>query len=379
MNVLIVHPCKGFYGGAEVVVSKLVEGLWKRDYKCRVVLKDAPSDWSLTDKRLRYVVNTHSWYDFAKEIRKSAEEADVINVHNFPASLIAGTLTHAPIVWYCNEPPEMFTNIQRKPIELFHRHLVRSSRMRVAVADVLNADRFCTMYHVEPEVIPYGIDYDFWSKEASIFIGNLSKLRMLQVGTITPYKNQLKSLVTLSYLTHLGVDASLTFIGSYPDKTYLLKLMSYRRIHNLEGRSTFVGQKTPEQVRDAFSSHDILLHPVKDQGGWLVPFEAMCAGLPVITHPLFTASSLIKDNNLGVVTADMGDIVARKKYREIDTAKASKWVQDTLTWDKYTDAMIKLFWEAHSERASYQLSKRSKRDSVQKRRTSRSFNTSDQQ
>ncbi len=48
MNVLIVHPCKGFYGGAEEVVVQLHQYLARQDrssYSCvKTVLKDAPTD-----------------------------------------------------------------------------------------------------------------------------------------------------------------------------------------------------------------------------------------------------------------------------------------------------------------------------------------------
>ena len=48
---------------------------------------------------------------------------------------------------------------------------------------------------------------------------------MLQVGTITPYKNQLESILATAGLLDSGVNAKLTLVGPVTDQAY------YRSLH----------------------------------------------------------------------------------------------------------------------------------------------------
>lgn len=350
MKVLIVHPCKGFYGGAEEVVVQLDKYLSNKGHECTTVLRDPPeklpvASWGGSEH------GVSSWLEFYELTRVNRKWADVICCFNFPATL-APFPTRKPIVWYCNEPPELFTSWKRKPIEAFNRWWVRKSGMKVIVADEMQATRFQGIYGVEPMVIPYGIDYRFWSQgEREEHKG---PIKLLQVGTITPYKNQLESLCILSELIASGIDATLTLAGSdIADTNYSKELIDSLRVMEdaqpgFWARVRWTGQITQEKVRDLYRDHDVLLHPVGKQGGWLVPFEAMCASLPVLTTTNFTAAILIDMNDLGGVSepGGMARRILSADYRGISTKAASEWVRDNLTWEKFGENMVKVFEEA---------------------------------
>lgn len=362
MKVLIVHPCKGFYGGAEEVVVQLGGYLYEKGHEVAYILKGCPPNaWNLLKGSLKH--NANSYLGMQREVRSWIDWADVVNVHNFPATLMSFP-TKKPLVWMCNEPAELFTNWKRKPIEAFNRWWVRRSSMKIAVADNMQAIRFQGIYGVEPTVIPYGIDYKFWSQGGrspameltfGLAYGKDKKpIKLLQVGTITPYKNQLESLCTLSELVASGIDATLTLAGSWTaDTGYSLKLIDYLKVADEEHpgiwkKVGWIGQVAQEGIRDLYRSHDVLLHPVKEQGGWLVPFEAMCAGLPVLTTPSFSASGLIVKHGLGAVTEDMADSITSDHLRNFDTKKIQVWVEENLTWEKFGESLVKVFEEAIS-------------------------------
>lgn len=354
MNVLIVHPCKGFYGGAEEVVVQLVNYLEADEHEVRIITKDAPIG-EFTGGR--WLHNSKSWPEFRTWTQRQLEWADVVNVHNAPAPLTTFP-KKVPTVYMCNEPMELFTNWRRKPIEAFNRWWVKKSGMKVVVADQMNAHRFQRLYGVEPTVIPYGVDYDFWSKGDSYQGDDGRTLKLLQVGTITPYKNQLKSICMLAELLSEGIDASLTLVGSYTaDVDYSAQLMSdyipyidKEEISGFKDRITFTGQQTQEEVRNLYHQHDLLFHPVEGQGGWLVPFEAMCAGLPVVTEPGFSASHLIASNKLGVVGNTDGtatvEAILSGEWCKLDVAAIRSWVKKNLTWEKFGKGIVETLEEA---------------------------------
>lgn len=363
MNILIVHPCKGFYGGAEEVVMQLCRYLTKDGHPTFLISKDVPNEVysSLAEERqqLFNIRNCKSFFEMRSTVQRKLKWADVVSVHNAPAPLMTFP-KKVPTVYMCNEPMELFTSWKRKPIEAFNRRWVGKSGMKVVVADEFNRRRFEKIYGVEPTVIPYGIDYEFWSKPVSFKRVRDWRVRILQVGTITPYKNQLKSICLLAELLSKEVDATLTLVGRFADKRYYNKLVNdYISIANeeipgFESRVTFTGQVTPEQIRGLCHRHDVLFHPVEEQGGWLVPFEAMCAGLPVIVEPGFSASGLIRENGLGVASGDRGFMAAKaiidKEYEKLDTERIKLWVKENLTWERFGEQMVRTFEEAIDER-----------------------------
>src|SRR3989304_4729394 len=147
MRVLIVHYTNLKGGGAELVVKKLEDYLI--DMRCEVKVVQEGNLAKL-------------WW----EAQKWLSWCDVISAHNFPAALacLPAPISTKPIVWMCNEPPELFTNWKRKPIEALNRWWVKASHMKVVVADEMQAVRFTGIYGVVPEVIHYGVDYAFWSQ-----------------------------------------------------------------------------------------------------------------------------------------------------------------------------------------------------------------------
>lgn len=341
MNVLIVHCGKGIYGGAELVIVKLANYLYEQGHSIKIIAKDMDIDFGeLGSGIICYHPPTYN------ELRNTVQEyigwSNVVNVHNFPATLTTfpSRLQTRAVVWMCNEPAEMFTNWKRKPIEAFNRWWVKSSGMGAIVADKYNADRFERIYKVKPRIIPYGVDYDYWSE--GLISRSSTSLQLLQVGTISPYKGQLDSVFVLMGLLANNVDATLTLVGEVSDKEYFKKVMSYHN-HKINGRIKYIGHLPRNRIREYYYSHNVLLHPVKEQGGWLVPFEAICAGLPVITAKEFPASDIISEHKLGVVTGNMLKAVRDGCYKEIDTEYAKKWVRENLTWAKFGEEMVNAY------------------------------------
>ena len=92
------------------------------------------------------------------------------------------------------------------------------------------------------------------------------------------------------------------------------------------------------------------LFPIGKQGGWLAPFELLCSENPIIVSEDLGAASLIKQNNLGVVTKDYANALLEiyekeKKYKK-QAKDAASFVKKNLGWNIFTDKMIKAFEDA---------------------------------
>lgn len=299
MNVLIVHPYKGFHGGAEEVVSKLGQEL---TFKNHGVMLIQEGNYARLWAKTQHLGNR--W-------------ADIINCHNFPATLAAFPMKK-PIIWTCNEPPEYFTNWWRKPIEAFNRKWVAKSGMTVVVSDQINARRFFRLYGIEPKIVPYGINYLFWSRNPGV--ERRKDPIILQVGhkEFFPVGKSVFSKVQKKY-----PNVQLIQLWDVPQGS----------------------------IREAYHYSTVLLHPVKNQGGWLVPFEAMSAGLPVVTTVDFTASSLVKKLG-GLATIYSIDEMASSVCTILDNydnfkdnQKAKEYIREELSWEKYGERMEAIFEE----------------------------------
>lgn len=347
MNILIVHPCKGFYGGAEDVVVKLTKYLRSVEIDTETVVKNPPKALEQQGAGVRR--KSQDWTTFFSDVQHASKWNDVTLCFNFPATL-ATLGTKKPIVWYCNEPPELFTNWKRKPLEAFHRWYVRHAVAKCIVADEYNAKRFESIYKIKPEIVPYGIDYDFWSK-GDVVPRDGGPWRLLQVGTISPYKNQKASIEALKYLRSKGVEATLTLVGSITDLDYYRSLLTDWQGHvGFNGRVKFLGQKTQEEVRELYHQHDVLLHPVKEQGGWLVPFEAICTHLPVIVTTNFPAADNLRQAGAPVALEEefgpsLLNMLGHYNNYINRFLTTKQYVRDNLTWDSFGSSIVNILEE----------------------------------
>ena len=74
----------------------------------------------------------------------------------------------------------------------------------------------------------------------------------------------------------------------------------------------------------------------------------LCADKPIIVSEELGAASVIKKNNLGIVTQNyenaLIDVYEKKKTFDMQAKNAAKFVKENLGWDKFADKMISAFW-----------------------------------
>lgn len=373
MQVLIVNPGINVYGGAELVIVKLANYLTQRGIRnsflttaitpemkrdldgTKIILMEA-SDMPIGNPLLRNILLLYIG------VHRLLKDFDVVNVHNFPAELSVFPC-RKPVVWMCNEPPEiclryrdeksLFKKLLKKVILIFDKFVVRHYIGVAVVADEFNAVRFRRIYGFSPEIINYGIDHDFFSQgereKAREEFGLSGRFVVLQVGMLTPMKNQLESIKTIEKLKEKIPHIKLVLAG-WGEDAYLALVKQYIKEKNLEDKAIITGHLNRVAIRDLYQAADALLHPIKSQGGWLAPFEALCAKRPVVVSPEMTAADIIKKENIGIVTKNFAEAILdiynnSDKYREM-AIKGQKWVRENLSWDKFCEEMLNIFLQA---------------------------------
>ncbi len=384
MKILLVHPHLDFYGGAELVIDKFTSLLKKKKHQCAIVTLSIDKEFKkklidvklfLPKKQYGYQIRGKSLISalgLIKEIfilrnliKKVYKDYDVINVHNFPTTWAVTGLSR-PIVWMCNEPPDLWTNPNPNVLLKLIRYLgikldifiVRNFIKKIVVADQNNADYFIKRYGIKPEIINYGIDYQFFSKSKSnkelIKKYDLNnKFIIIQVGMLTSQKNQLESLKAVNNLKSKIKGIKIVLAGN--DKTsYGQELKNYVFKNGMSNDVCFTGQLSQEIIGSLYVSSNVAVFPIKVQGGWLSPFEALSAGVPIVVYPTMGAASIISKNNLGVVSKDLSKSILTifKNYNKLDfkrnLEKSQKWIKNNLTWEKFTEQMLNIFKEGVS-------------------------------
>ncbi|MBF0456554.1 MAG: glycosyltransferase family 4 protein [Nitrospirae bacterium] len=371
MRVLIAAPQLYIYGGAELVIVELL------NYLSRNKIEHALLTTGVIPEIQRDITNntecitlpfeaSNDWRDLLKNtwllskgIRRHAERFDVINLHNCPAELAAFTVSK-PAVWLCNEPPEVFLggataseSVQKRLAKsLFYdidKFIVRRFVRNVVVADEFNAARFQSLYGITPKIIPYGINYEFFSNPPETIPPNAGRFTVLQSGMFNPYKNQLETVRAINALRDKIPEIRLILAG-FQGGAYFEEVKRYIDEHGLNDIVELPGHMNREKLRELYYAANILLHPVKSQGGWLSPFEALAAETPVVVSPEMTAAPMISSGALGTVTLDYAgaimDIYLNRQIYKETARRGKQFVKDNLTWGQFCGKMVNAFEEA---------------------------------
>lgn len=376
MKVLIVHPQMEYYGGAEILIVSLSNILTEKGIynelltlsKSKEVEKDLKAKIIVPDNNVKISSSGFvSMKDLIKgifvlrrEVKKRFNDFDVIHLQNFPASWSLFP-NKKPCVWWCNEPPSLWSkpdasvflkllNNLRKPVDRF---IVRKSIDVICALDEFNQKRVMGRYGRDSTIIYCGIDYDFFSKgkaQNAIKKFNLEdKFVVIQSGVLNEIKNPLDSIKTVEKLKQKIPNILLVLAGK-SDEKYEIILKDYIKKNKLEKYVLFTGNLLREDLRDLYKASDVGLFPIGLQGGWLAPFELLCAEKPIIVSTKISTSDLIKEKEVGVSTDNYADVVLdifknKDKYDKM-AKNGALWVKENLSWISFTEKMTESFEKA---------------------------------
>lgn len=387
MRILFVHPQMSFYGGAEILIVHLALELKALGQKVSILTLSVSDEIKGVCEGIPFLLPSRcdaftlhhknffsSLMGFLRQVSKLANlvnqyknDFEMIHIHNFPATWACALAGVRDAVWMCNEPPDLWNKASLSSLQKIlyaigaqiDGYFVRKTSERICCADRINADRISRRYRCSVDIVPYGIEYGFFSKAPVDKQGILNKYGLsgrfiiTQVGTLTAQKNQMESLKTLLSIKGALPQACLVFAGP-ENEDYRRSLDSFIEAHALKGDVCFLGPLPRESVAELYHISDVALFPVKTQGGWLAPFEALCAGTPVIVSETMGAADLMKSHDLGIVTEDYATAVMgiyEKRDYYSGKAKASRvWIEKNLTWEHFAKENLRIFTDVCGEK-----------------------------
>jgi glycosyltransferase involved in cell wall biosynthesis len=169
------------------------------------------------------------------------------------------------------------------------------------------------------------------------------------VGRVCPPKNQFESVRVVEKLRKNIPNIKLLLAGATV-APYEKMLRKYISAKGLEKNVIFTDYLPHEIIRNLYHACDVVLSPTKEQGGWLAPFEAICASKTVVVSPNLSSASIIKKEKIGIVTHDFAkaiwDIYKNPNpYRDM-TLRGKRWIAENLTWNRFCEKMIAAFQNA---------------------------------
>lgn len=133
---------------------------------------------------------------------------------------------------------------------------------------------------------------------------------ILSVGNLVALKGHELVVEALRYLP----GCSLAIIGEGPGKSELERAAA---AHGVADRVTFIGNVTPEVLREYYSSADALVLASSREGWANVLLESMACGTPVIATPVGSARELISAPEAGIILAERSAAAIAEGFREL--------------------------------------------------------------
>jgi glycosyltransferase involved in cell wall biosynthesis len=397
MNIAIIYPSMRAVGGAENVVMWLAESLVQRGH--RVVLftrefseevwgnmRERPYIVTLLDfKKHRSTLKTNRDAGIAlgRALSLSLHDFDVINPHNYPASLwvyyaktqrkefpkvllylhnltrnfyediIDVHLRQLPglrNVWNRYRPKKIFRLLRQ--ILFGYRLLDRVAMLgcdRVLANSSYTAELAKSIYGVDVQPCPLGIPLERFKDyidEASHFAaGNGHKSSLLTVARVEIQKNFdtiLKAVRILKERNGLPGGVQYTIAGGGPQLAY------YKRKCQRMGLSDwiqFIGSVPHKDVWKLYAESDIVIHVPLDEPFGLVPVEAALLKKPSIVSSHGGPSEVVVDGVTGLHAEALNPEDIAEKIEKLlgqpENAKkmgeaAYSFATKNMTWDVFT-------------------------------------------
>lgn len=182
----------------------------------------------------------------------------------------------------------------------------------------------------------------------------ISEIRILNIGSFIPLKNQGFLIDILNEILKRGVYATVTFLGDGEQKSNVIQKVEALKLKN---RVLFKGYVN--NVTDYLYQTNLYVHTAWSEAFGLVLIEAMAAGLPVVALDGKGNRDIVLDDVNGIFIEDQDaalfaeKIIALMKNRVKYNAISCKAVEFARLHDikKYTSDLLKLYEVVMNEKS----------------------------
>lgn len=289
-----------YIGGVERVVQQIAEGLSEELDMTVLACSTGRHREEYTEAGVHVikVPSIGTWgkslpipIGLIKEVRRQAKKQDVMHLHMpFPfgdiACLCSGFKGKMVLWWHSDVVRQKRMMHLYKPV--MKRMLKRADVIVVANEGLIEGSDYLKEYREKCVIIPFGVEKQI-EEAADRYIESQpdeeqkqgKRIRFLFVGRLVYYKG---CKVLLDAFRQVP-DAELVLVGTGTLEEELRRMVAD---YGLEGRVTFLGKVSEEELCEQYKACDVFILPsvVKSEAFGLVQIEAMAFGKPVINTAL---------------------------------------------------------------------------------------------
>lgn len=329
MKILQIY--KDYYppvvGGIEKHINLLSTGLHQRGFSIDVLVSNTSHHYSYQKVNGINVIKAPEWGRFLAAplnptfpylIYKMGLTADILHFHlPNPTAVIAyllSRLNKPVVVTYHSDivRQRKMSKVFTPFLEYFLKHCV--DRIIATSPQYKRNSRILCKYRKKCDIIPLGIDLDFYEKhtrpdnDIAAIKRQYGPRIILFVGKFRYYKG-----LTILIQAMKNVDATLLLVGNGPCSKQIRNAI---KMFGLEHKIVFLNEVSDRKLAECFQICDIFVLPSiqKSEAFGIVLLEAMTNGKPVISTDLGTGTSFIN------VHKETGYVVESNNPRKLSEA-----------------------------------------------------------
>ena len=278
------------------------------------------------------------------------------------AALVVKTLSpHIPFVLTLQEgdTPDYLQRGRGGLIWFFWKYALKRASRVTAISSYLGRLASDAGWSGKVEIIPNGVDVDFFAKRDEVAIKNIrrvyhideSDIIILSVSRLV-IKNGLDDLIrAFAIFRRIHQNAKLLLVGEGREHA---RLMEIAKNESVVGSVVFAGAIPPSDIVPYFHIAHIFARPSRSEGLGIAFLEAMAASVPIVATGVGGIADIIKNGETGIVVK-VGDaksiadgLMQINRDRDLQkdlTRKACAMVREQYSWDMITKKMDKVFTE----------------------------------
>lgn len=285
-------------------------------------------------------------------------DIDILNPHDHGTYVTAGLWQkkfRKPVVWMMNDMPLYNWNLNHIPktigyhVRPQYRHYI-SRFDEIVVLDNLNKRHVKENFHREAKVIRSGLDIEKFTFTPR---PHKKDCKILMTSVLYPHRKVEDAARALRILVDKGYDVAIEHVGTLVrDPKYTKRILRLVDRLRLNDRFNFNGSVSEKELTLFFQNLDVYLFPNSPQTWGLSVFEAMTAGMPVVLTSGCGASEVLTDHENALITPPdspqalaqaIEELIKEKGLKEKIIRNARTFVEDNISWEKYSLAMLEVF------------------------------------
>lgn len=174
---------------------------------------------------------------------------------------------------------------------------------------------------------------------------------LLYIGKIEERRNVLFLIEILDQLLKTDDSFRLVLIGK-GDSPYVEKCINFAKSINIDDKIIWIENLSQGELPSLYKCCDAFLLPTKYEIFGMVILESMYFGLPVITTLNGGSSTIIKNNETGIIcllndknewVSAVNKLFQDNNLRDTISKNSSKLVSSNFTWDALADKFIRIY------------------------------------